>query len=152
MCRFYKNSGKSLVSTLLLLFTISGFEVIAATPVIDMMLGPEGYQVELAVTPEQRRKGLMNREQLAPGRGMLLVYAQSGDHRVWMKNMQIPIRVYWINANFTVVSWQRLEPCTGTPCPVYASARPSRYILELGDYDHALLPGDKIEELSDLPQ
>ena len=69
-----------------------------------------------------------------------------------MKNMRIPIRVYWINAGFTVVSSQRLEPCTETPCPVYASARPSRYILELGDYDHALLPGDKIEEFNDLQQ
>jgi len=152
MRRCNKNSEKSLVLTFLLVSAISAFEVIAGTPVIDMLLGQEAYQVELAVTPEQRRKGLMHREQLGPDRGMLLVYAQSGDHRVWMKNMRISIRVYWINANFTVVSWQRLEPCIGTPCPVYASARPSRYILELGDYDHALFPGDKIEELVDLPQ
>jgi uncharacterized membrane protein (UPF0127 family) len=148
----YMKSAKSIVLSILLLFAIPGSRAIAATPIIDITLGQDSYQVELAVTPEQRRKGLMYREQLAPDRGMLLVYAQSGDHRVWMKNMRIPIRVFWINADFTVVAWQRMEPCTGTPCTVYASARPSRYVLELGDYDHALLPGDKIEELSDLQQ
>ena len=150
MHSFYTKSVKCIVLSLLLLFAIPGLEAIAATPVIDIMLGQQRYQVELAVTSEQRRKGLMYRDQLAPDRGMLMVYNQPGDHRVWMKNMRIPIQVFWINANFTVVAWQRLEPCTETPCPVYASPEPSHYILELGDYDHALLPGDTIEALSDL--
>lgn len=82
---------------------------------------------------------------------MLLVYPQTGDHRVWMKNMLIPIQVYWIDAQFSVVGASRLEPCLKLPCTVYATPQASRYILELGDYDHSLKPGDRVEALRDLP-
>lgn len=78
---------------------------------------------------------------------MLFVYPQAGDHRIWMKNMLIPLRVYWIDANSVVIGVQRLEPCNVEPCPVYAVAGDSQYILELGDYDHPLDVGDKIENI-----
>ena len=81
---------------------------------------------------------------------MLLVYPQTGDHRIWMKNMRIALRVFWIDDEFTVVSVQRLEPCGNSPCPVFSAPRPARFVLELGDYDHVLGPGDRIEGLAGL--
>jgi len=90
----------------------------------------------------------MYRQHLAPRQGMLLVYPQAGDHRIWMKNMRIPLRVYWIDENFVVVGQQRLQPCSASPCPVYSVPADTQYILELGDYEHRLEPGDKIEALS----
>ena len=38
----------------------------------------------------------MWRKSLADDHGMLLIYPQAGDNRIWMKNMLIPINVYWI--------------------------------------------------------
>lgn len=118
---------------------------------LTLELNHKTYRIELADTPEQRRQGLMFRQRLAPDEGMLLVYRDSGDHRIWMKNMLIPIRVYWINADLEVVAMRRLEPCAKDPCPVYSS-RPAtaRFVLELGDYEHLLEPGDRINGLSDL--
>ncbi|HUV23470.1 MAG TPA: DUF192 domain-containing protein [Gammaproteobacteria bacterium] len=130
------------VISLLLLF--SAFVPVAA---IELKLGQEFYQIELATTPGQRQQGLMHRQRLAPGEGMLLVYEQAGNHRIWMKNMLIPLRVYWIDADFTVLDMQRLEPCTGSPCPIFSVAQDSKYVLELGDYDHPLAPGDRIEAI-----
>ena len=89
-------------------------------------------------------------QQLASRQGMLLVYPRAGDHRIWMKNMRIALRVFWIDDEFTVISVQRLEPCSSTPCPVYSAPRAARFILELGDYEHAIVPGDKVEGLSGL--
>ena len=90
----------------------------------------------------------MHRSNLGPRQGMLLVYSQAGDHRIWMKNVLIPLRVYWIDARFEVIKVQRLEPCRADPCPVYAASRDSQYVLELAaDYDHSLAAGDKIEAL-----
>ena len=111
----------------------------------ELQLGGDIYQIEMAVTPAQRQLGLMHRTQLGRRQGMLLVYPQAGDHRIWMKNVLIPLRVHWIDANFEVIEVQRLEPCRGEPCPVYAAGRHSQYVLELGDYDHPLAAGDKIE-------
>jgi hypothetical protein len=92
----------------------------------------------------------MYRQQLDSRQGMLLVYSRAGDHRIWMKNMRIALRVFWIDDNFTVISVQRLEPCGSSPCPVYSAPRAARFILELGDYDHSLAAGDKIEGLAGL--
>jgi len=122
----------------------------AAGEIIELELGQSAYQVELAVTPAQRRQGLMYRQQLDSRQGMLLVYSRAGDRRIWMKNMRITLRVFWIDDQFTVISAQRLEPCSSSPCPVYSAPRAARFILELGDYDHALATGDKIEGLAEL--
>ncbi len=119
----------------------------AAESAIDIKLGQTSYRIDLAITSEQRRRGLMHRQQLGVDEGMLLVYPRSGDHRVWMKNMLIPLRVFWIDESFTVLDMQRLEPCKSPPCPVFSTPQAARYILELGDYEHALKPGDKIDPI-----
>jgi uncharacterized membrane protein (UPF0127 family) len=116
----------------------------------ELRLGQDSYQIEVAETPRQRQLGLMHRKHLTPRQGMLLVYPQTGNHRIWMKNMLIPLQVYWIDEDFTVISLQRLQPCSTSPCPVYSAAGDTRYVLELGDYQHRLELGDKIEGLSGL--
>ncbi|HKJ50571.1 MAG TPA: DUF192 domain-containing protein [Gammaproteobacteria bacterium] len=116
-----------------------------------IVIGNEAYQVELATTPEERGRGLMYREHLDPRGGMLLVYRSPGNHRIWMKNVPIPLWVYWIDGNSEVIGARRLEPCTSDPCPVYAVDRPSLYVLELADGDHRLLPGNRIRGLDSLP-
>ena len=119
--------------------------------VIKIGINGHFYQVELAVSSEQRRLGLMHRSELVDDRGMLLVYARGGDHRIWMKNMRIPLRVYWIDADYRVIGKRRVEPCGANPCPVYGVAEASQYILELNDTDHAIGIGDRVDGLSSLP-
>jgi uncharacterized membrane protein (UPF0127 family) len=127
---------------LLILLTLSGES--RAAPTIELTLGSRVYQVELAMTSAERQQGLMYRPRLARRQGMLLVYQQADDYRIWMKNMLIPLRVYWIDAELTVIGIQRLEPCEYSPCPVYSVERESMYILELSDYDHPLAVGDRL--------
>jgi hypothetical protein len=145
--------GKTLPG-LVVLFIFTGVfvlpRIVSAGDKIDLLLGRSVYQIELAATLEQRRQGLMFRQQLDPKQGMLLVYPGAGDHRIWMKNMRIDLRVYWIDDKFTVISVQRLESCRSSPCPVFSAPRAARFILELGDYDHDLSPGDTIEGLGEL--
>ena len=137
--------GQPLVSSILgLLLLFASFSSVHA---LELHLAQVDYQVELATSAEQRRLGLMHRSRLGPRQGMLLVYPQAGDHRIWMKNMLIPLRVYWIDASSVVIGIQRLEPCNAELCPVYAVAGDSQYVLELGDYAHPLDVGDKIENI-----
>jgi hypothetical protein len=142
-----RRTFRSLAFSLLVLAL--SFDSSFAARTLELTLGPEVYQVELAITTEQRRRGLMLRQHLASREGMLLVYANPGDHRIWMKNMLIPLWVYWIDDEHMVIGRQRLEPCLQQPCPVYSANGDSRYVLELGDYDHPLAVGDRV---SGLPQ
>ena len=113
-----------------------------------LTIGGETYQIELATTVEQRRLGLMHRPSIGSREGMLLVYPQAGNHRIWMKNVLIPLKVYWIDEDYTVISSQRLMPCVESSCPIYSADGESRYVLELGDYDHAIEVGDRLLDLA----
>jgi len=121
-----------------------------AADFIELKLDQHSYRIELARTPAERRQGLMHRQQLDRFGGMMLIYSRSGDHRIWMKNMSIALRVYWIDSDFKVIDSKRLLPCLEDPCPVYSAAKFSRYVLELSDHDHRLQPGDRINELTNL--
>ena len=139
---FYR---KFLTGLTILSISLAG-NAYAAT--VEILLGAKTYRVELATTVEERRRGLMHRPRLEHDEGLMLVYAGPGNHRIWMKNMLIPLRVYWIDADFTVIEVQRVEPCTGDPCPIYSAGRDSQCILELGDYEHPLAPGDRLSGFS----
>jgi uncharacterized membrane protein (UPF0127 family) len=117
---------------------------------LTLGIGGNDYQVELAVTPDERSRGLMFRNGLDPYGGMLLVYRAPGNHLIWMKNMSIPLRVFWIDADHVVIDEQRLEPCFADPCPVYSAPGLSQFVLELDDRDHGLRRGDRIEGLDRL--
>lgn len=55
--------------------------------------GQARFTVEVADTPEERAKGLMDRAHLAASAGMLFVY-QSPEHAYyWMKNTLIPLDI-----------------------------------------------------------
>jgi uncharacterized membrane protein (UPF0127 family) len=117
---------------------------------VDLQIGLVNYQVELATTLSQRQQGLMHRTQLGPRQGMLLVYPGPGDRRIWMKNVLVTLWVYWIDENYTVLDKQRLQPCSAFPCPIFGTPGLAKYVLELGDYDHPLNPGDSIEGIMNL--
>lgn len=122
----------------------------AAESLIELDIGGKPYRIELARSSAERRLGLMHRRYLDRDAGMLLVYRDTGHHRIWMKNVAFPLRVYWIDQDYRVIDMQRLPPCETDPCPVYSASGPSRYVLELSDHEHALKPGDRLPGLSNL--
>ena len=127
--------------------------ILGATPMgpldqAEIVIAGQKYLVELAAKPEQRRKGLMWRGSLSDDRGMLLIYPQDGDHRIWMKNVLIPLQVFWIDSDYRIVFHRRLEPCRSSPCPVYAAPEPSRFVLELNDSSHSIRIGDLVDGIN----
>ncbi len=91
------------------------------------------FSVELARTPEQRRRGLMYREHLDPGKGMLFIHEQEGHYAFWMKNTLISLDIIWINQERKVVFIkENVPPCPeGEDCDLINSDKPAKYVLEL---------------------
>lgn len=54
------------------------------------------FVVEVARTPEEQARGLMERQSLAPDRGMLFPYQTPQPVAFWMKNTLIPLDMIFI--------------------------------------------------------
>ncbi len=66
------------------------------------MLNGRPIRLLVADTMLKRAIGLMYRNSIAPGTGMLFKFSASGSHGIWMRNMRFPIDVIWINKHRVV--------------------------------------------------
>ncbi len=76
--------------------------------------------MEVAQTNADRQKGLMFREHLSDGTGMLFIFAVAAPYRFWMKNCKLPLDIVWLNPRKQIVFMaQSVPPCKNDPCPDY---------------------------------
>lgn len=84
--------------------------------------------VEVAADPASRERGLMFRQGLEEGRGMLFVFEEDEEHGFWMKNTLIPLDMIFISAEGRVVGVvSRAEPLS---LEMRSGGR-CRYVLEV---------------------
>jgi uncharacterized membrane protein (UPF0127 family) len=88
--------------------------------------------VEIAANDETREQGLMYRDSLAPGKGMIFLFTATGEYPFWMKNTLIPLDLIWIDDQKRVVHVASdVPPCRADPCTSYPPHAPARSVLEL---------------------
>jgi hypothetical protein len=107
------------------------------------------FDAEIAVTADERARGLMYRDALQKDRGMLFVFPEEGVHRFWMKNTRIELDILFIGADLRVVSIsRRAQPCRKEPCDLYSPSGNVAYALEIagGLADtYGFAAGDRVE-------
>lgn len=120
-----------------------------ATVVIEKTAGEDvSFEVETAITPEQRSVGLMHRERLDPMSGMLFVYPGPQEVKMWMHATRIPLDMFFIASDGTIVKIKERavpysEEVITSGQPVVAvlevnGGTASRYGIQTGD--RVLLP------------
>lgn len=88
--------------------------------------------LEVARTDAQRARGLMFRESLPQGHGMLFVFPESDLHGFWMKNTFIHLDMLWLERDGTIADIiTNVPPCRSDPCPTYAPEAPGVWVVEL---------------------
>ena len=96
---------------------------------------PDGFGIhaEVATDDDTRARGLMFRDRIPEGTGMLFVFPQSGDYPFWMKNTLVPLDMIWLDEQRRVVHVAHdVPPCKADPCPNYPPGANAKYVLELG--------------------
>lgn len=109
---------------------------------------PDGFvvHVEIAADEQTRADGLMFRDHLNPGTGMLFFFPAEGEYPFWMKNTKIPLDMVWIDAKRRVVAVRiDVPPCVIEDCPSYPPNANAMYVLEVAGgvaQEHGLKWGD----------
>jgi len=100
---------------------------------------------ELALTSAQHQQGLMFREYLNDGEGMLFVFDRDQILSFWMKNTLIPLSIAYIASDGRIIEIHDMTP--GNLNPV-RSTRSVRYALEVPQNWFArtgIVPGDRLD-------
>jgi uncharacterized membrane protein (UPF0127 family) len=90
-------------------------------------IGNKTYNCRIATTEEQRRKGLMDVEYLAPDEGMLFEFDKEGTHEFWMKNTPLELTQISINDDDEVEYVYQATPNDETLIPF----ENCKYLLEV---------------------
>ncbi|RIX32690.1 DUF192 domain-containing protein [Sphingomonas edaphi] len=98
------------------------------------------FTVEVARTEEEQAYGLMNRNELAPNRGMIFPFAQVRQASFWMKDTLIPLDIIFIRADGIIANIENAVPLSLEPV---TSMGPVAAVLEI--------PGGRSAELGIKP-
>ena len=98
----------------------------AATALV--VFGSDTVRAEVASTAAERGQGLMYRDAVPEGTGMLFVFDREASRSFWMQNTYVALDVAFIDANFTIVDIQQMEPET---TDIHDGARPAMFALEV---------------------
>ena len=97
-------------------------------PQIQVLIGEEKLNVELANTDLSRQIGLMNRKNLADNSGMLFVFKRAETQCMWMKNTLIDLDVAFADSNRVILN---IEPMKAGTADIHCSSGSARFALEM---------------------
>ena len=116
-------------------------------PTATISVGGHSVRVEVAHTYETRQRGLMHRDSLGQGTGMLFIYKDSKPRGFWMKNTRIPLSIAYANSLGEIVHIADMTPLSTERV---SSLSPAKYALEMNQgwfEQNGIAKGDKITKI-----
>lgn len=95
---------------------------------IKAKINNKEYKFEIALTKEERQKGLMFRKELSKNGGMLFVYREKRYLSFYMKNTVIPLDIAFLDEFFRIINIEEMYPLDETSIN---SIEPAQFALEV---------------------
>ena len=106
-------------------------EILYSHAIVKTSTGEE-IPVEVADTLKKRSLGLGKRTSLKKGWGMLFVFEKRKPHRFWMKDMQFPLDIIWLDNHRIVHIIHNAKPVNSRDEPeIMTSPVPVNFVLEI---------------------
>jgi uncharacterized membrane protein (UPF0127 family) len=96
----------------------------------ELQVNDKTVSLEIASTAEAQAKGLGGRESVAANSGMLFVFAKPVAACLWMKGMEFPLDMVWLNTTKQVVYIQQ-NVLPSTYPKNFCPSLPASYVIEL---------------------
>jgi uncharacterized membrane protein (UPF0127 family) len=126
----YRVAVRALIAIGLGAVALAATADVAPSATTTLRLDGVTFRPELALTVDQRSRGLMFRRK-APADGMLFVFPRATSGGFWMKNTLVPLKIVFYDSRGRAVRTMRMTPCREDPCRVYDPGKQYRFALEL---------------------
>jgi uncharacterized membrane protein (UPF0127 family) len=93
-----------------------------------VIFGTDTVLAEVAATADERAEGLMYRDDVPDGTGMLFVFQDNQPRAFWMANTYVPLDIAYMNPSYQIVDIIAMEPLVTDS---YPSSAPSMFALEV---------------------
>jgi uncharacterized membrane protein (UPF0127 family) len=110
---------------------VGTFIAINFKPTTQVHLGSGVFSLWLADTEAERVQGLSGVASLPKNGGLLMKYDSNGQHGIWMKDMNFPLDIIWLNEQKKVVYTVLNAQPEQVAATVYAPEEPAGYVIEL---------------------
>lgn len=110
-----------------------------------VIFGTDTVVAEVAATAEERADGLMYRDDVPDGTGMLFVFDDSQPRSFWMANTYVALDVAYMDPSYRIVDIIAMEPLVTDS---YPSDAPAMFALEVRQgwfEEHGIGVGDQAE-------
>lgn len=97
----------------------------------DVRIGSGMYSARLADSQSEREQGLSGVTRLGRGDALLMVFDGDGRWGIWMKDMEIPLDIIWMDKNKTVVHIVKNAQPELSTSQTFAPETAARYVLEV---------------------
>ena len=93
-----------------------------------VIFGADTVLAEVAATPDERQQGLMYRDDVPDGTGMLFVFEDSQPRAFWMANTYVALDIAYMDPSYRIVDIIAMEPLVTDS---YPSDAPAMFALEV---------------------
>lgn len=130
-----KKSAWSWIAVILVLLLIGSAALYALWPQLQphttVHLGDGVFLTRVARTDAERDKGLSDTRELRSDQAMLLVFDRDDKWSIWMKDMNYPIDIIWLDKDKKVVYIVKNAPPESYPYEQFVPKQEARYVLEV---------------------
>lgn len=109
---------------------IAAYALELSSKTTHVQIGSQEYRLWIADTEKERVKGLSGVAAVSEKGGLLMDFQSDGQWGIWMKDMNVPIDIIWLNKDKEVVYIvENASP--DTPEKTYFPFEDTRYVVEL---------------------
>lgn len=121
-----------LIALVLILVGVAAYFIMAPKlrPHVTMHIGDGVFSAQVLKTDKELTKGLSGRSSMGADEAVLFVFGGDDKWSIWMKEMQFPIDIVWLDKNKKVVHIVKNVSPESYPNERFAPTENARYVVE----------------------
>jgi uncharacterized membrane protein (UPF0127 family) len=107
------------------------FQIEGGSDRAELKIGDEVFSMRVARSNSELNQGLSGTESMPENEALLFMFPYSNRWGIWMKDMNYPIDIVWLDENKKVLHIEHDVKPESYPATTYEPESPAKYVVEL---------------------